>query len=236
MLKADATDYVGCNSNYDATTNGTAAGAVTIPLNAEIKGLINPAGDIDNFRIVITTACSLRITLNSLPADYDLKLFNSAGLLLAISQAGGTPPEVITYSLPVGTYYAQVYGYGGAFNAVSCYTLTAQIYAWTGSSGAVINEDAAAKASNAYPAETLISKTSVKIFPNPAGNVLNIAIAGKSIKNAILSIVDAKGITVKEERMSNSAQQVNLAGLAGGVYVLRLNDEGFITTIKFVKR
>ena len=69
----------GCQSVYDVSTNGTTAGAATIPFNTNVTGLISPSGDIDNYKFVITTGGTITLTLTTLPANYDLKLLSSTG-------------------------------------------------------------------------------------------------------------------------------------------------------------
>jgi hypothetical protein len=63
----------------DVSTNGTAAGAATIPFNTDIKGLINTTTDNDFYKFVITTGGTATITLTTLPADFDIRLYSSNG-------------------------------------------------------------------------------------------------------------------------------------------------------------
>ncbi|MEI2748395.1 MAG: pre-peptidase C-terminal domain-containing protein [Ferruginibacter sp.] len=126
-LTIGATTVTGCQSAYDNSTNGTTAGAPVIPFNTNITGLISPSADIDHYRFTITTAGTITLTLGTLPADYDLKLLNSAGTQVGISQNGSTTSETINYTAAAGTYYAQVYGYNNANNASTCYTLKVQL-------------------------------------------------------------------------------------------------------------
>lgn len=118
-LTATATAVTGCQSSYDVSANGTTSGAASIPFNTDITGLISPSADVDNYKFVITNAGTLTVTLKTLPADYDLKLLNSAGTQVAISQKSGTTAESISYTAAAGTYYAQVYGYSGANSSTS---------------------------------------------------------------------------------------------------------------------
>ncbi|MBK7307507.1 MAG: fibronectin type III domain-containing protein [Chitinophagaceae bacterium] len=122
------TAVITCPGPLDVSTNGTAAGAATIPFNTDVKGTISPTGDNDYYKFVITTGGTATITLTTLPFDYDLKLYSSNGTSqLAISQAGGTTSETITRTYTAGTYYAHVYGYNGATSASLCYTLRVQL-------------------------------------------------------------------------------------------------------------
>ncbi len=217
-IRATATAVTGCQSSYDVSTNGTTAGAATIPFNTNITGLISPTADIDNYKFVITTAGTITLTLNTLPADYDLKLLNSAGTQVGISQAGGTTSETISYTAAAGTYYAQVFGYNGANSATTCYTLKVQLGTATKDLIPSVTENAI-----------------VKVYPNPVINVLNISLLGMVSKQSILQIVDAKGIVVLVQKAINNPMAVDVSRLSKGVYMIRVNNGGTAITSKFVK-
>ncbi len=218
-LNATVTTATGCSSSYDNSTNGTTAGAATIPFNTNITGLINLAGDVDHYKIVITTAGTITITLSTLPADYDVKLLNSAGTQVGISQAGGTTSETINYTAAAGTYYIQVYGYSNANNASTCYTLKAQL--GTATKG---NEPA------------LISKGILKMYPNPAHTQINFVVLGVETRNNNYRIIDAFGKTVLQDRMNGSIKNLNISRLAAGTYTLMVEESGTWISSKFVKQ
>ena len=217
-IKATATVVTGCQSTYDVSTNGTTAGAATIPFNTSITGLISPTADVDNYKFVITTGGTITLTLTTLPGDYDLKLLNSAGTQVGISQNGSTTSETISYTAAAGTYYAQVYGYNGANSATVCYTLKVQL-------------GTATKEVNPLVAENAI----VKVYPNPVTNVLNVSLLGVVSKQSILQIVDAKGTVVMEQKVVNNPQAIDVSKLAKGVYMIKANNGGTAITTKFVK-
>ena len=221
-IKATATAVAtSCASAYDVSTNGTSAGAATIPFNTDIKGLISPSADNDYYKFVITTGGTATITLTTLPADYDLVLYSSNGTTqLAISQNGSTTSETITRTYTAGTYYARVFGYNNANNATSCYTLRVQL-------------------GTASLAETTpeITKAGVlKIYPNPVTDYLNISVLGNVESKSAISIFDAKGVLVRTINMTSNLQRINVGDLAKGVYLIKLNNgEGNLSS-KFVKQ
>ena len=104
--------------------NNSTAAATVVTLPATITGLISPVGDLDFFRFTVSVNSNIALSLTNLPADYDLRLRNSAGTTLQTSQNGGTSPEFISYAAAPGDYFAEVYGWSGANNASVCYTLT----------------------------------------------------------------------------------------------------------------
>ncbi len=218
-LKATVTTVTSCISAYDNSTNGTISGAATIPFNTNITGLINPASDIDNYKIVITTVGTISITLSTLPADFDVKLLNSAGTQVAISQAGGTTSETINYTAAAGTYYIQVYGYSSAMSATVCYTLKAQLGTATKSG-----------------TSEFISKGVLKMYPNPATAQINFLLLGVETRNNNFRIVDAFGKIVMQDKMNGNIRSLNVSRLASGTYILMVEESGTWISSKFVKQ
>ncbi len=217
-ITATATIVTGCQSSYDVSTNGTTAGAATIPFNTNITGLISPTADVDNYKFVITTGGTITLTLTTLPGDYDIKLLNSAGTQVGISQNGSTTSETINYTAAAGTYYAQVYGYNGANSSTVCYTLKVQLGTAT--------KEAIPVAENAI----------VKIYPNPVSNILNVSLLGVVSRQSTIQVVDAKGTVVLEQKLVNNPQAIDVSKLAKGVYMIRSNNGGSVITSKFVKQ
>lgn len=204
-----------CPGIYDVSTNGTLSGAATIPLNTDIRGLISPSGDNDYYRFVITTGGTATITLSTLPADYDIRLYNSAGTQLAISQNGGTSNETISRTYTAGTYFVRVYGYQNANNASNCYTLRVQ-------------------RGTATRGEELVTQTPLTAFPNPARNTVTLQMPG--LKGmADIRVFDMYGKLVQTQTSSQPQVQVSLARLPRGIYLVKVSSEAGEETVKVVK-
>ncbi|MBS1609598.1 MAG: M4 family metallopeptidase, partial [Bacteroidetes bacterium] len=111
-----------CTDNFES--NNTRSTAASLPLNIDNTATISSSTDKDWFKFTTTaSAPKLKVTLTNLPADYDVRLYNSNGTQLAASQNAGTTSETITRNATnAATYYLQVYGYNKA-NSTSCYTL-----------------------------------------------------------------------------------------------------------------
>jgi hypothetical protein len=197
-----------CASTLDNSTNGTTAGAATIPFNTNVTGLISPSADIDNYKFVITTGGTATVTLTTLPGDYDLKVLNSAGTQLAISQAGSTTSETITRTYTAGTYYAQVYGYNGANSASTCYTLRVQL-GTASRGGDLITGD--------------VQKVSV--FPNPASNAVNINLTGFTGRSDV-SLFDVNGRMILHREVNTVNSQLNISALPAGIYMMKIKNGG----------
>jgi hypothetical protein len=198
-----------CPGPLDVSTNGTTAGAATIPFNSDVKGTISASGDVDYYKFVINTGGTATITLSTLPADYDVKLFSSNGTTqLAISQNGSTTSETISRTYTAGTYYIQVYGYNGANSATSCYTLRVQL------------GTAARQETNS----DLISKVQkFSVYPNPTANTLNINVEGIN-ENATAQIFDVNGKMVVNSKVINGNNKLEVARLKTGIYFVKVTD------------
>jgi hypothetical protein len=101
-----------------------------------------------------------------------------------------------------------------------------------------INADKDEVYSRTLSVNTICSGTMVKIFPNPASDVINIAIQGAPDHSTTYTITDNLGRTVKQGQFSGSnIAQVNIHDIAGGLYQVRVVYGGnvFVQQIDIVK-
>ena len=204
-----------CPGPYDISTNGTTAGAATIPLNTDVKGTVSPRNDNDHYKFTITTGGSIIVTLTSLPANYNLAVLNSNGIQIAISQNNGTQSETINITVAAGDYYARVFPKGNASHATSCYTLRVQTGTATD--------------------QSVNPKFTLNLFPNPAGDQLNVWVEGVD-KKAEIKIYDLMGKLVMQQGSSNTLTQLNISRLSAGFYLVHVNDGKETRSAKFVKK
>lgn len=215
------TNSNGCQSAYDVTTNGTTSGAATIPFNSNITGLISPRADIDNYKFIVTTGGTITLTLTTLPGDYDLKLLNSAGTQVAISQNGSTTSETINYTAAAGSYYAQVYPYRNANSATVCYTLKVAL-------------GTATRQNELLPLYT--GKKLLTVYPNPSKDKLNINLTGYEGVSE-MKIYDVNGKQVRSQRTGQSNSIMDISTLAKGVYLVKVTTaNGEVLNQKIVKQ
>jgi hypothetical protein len=221
-IKATATAVAtGCAGPLDVSTNGTPSGAATIPFNTDVKGLINVSGDNDYYKFVVTTGGTATITLTTLPADYDLRIYSSNGTTqIAASENGSTSSETITRTYTAGTYYARVFGYNNANSATNCYTLKVQL-----GTASLVEEDA-----------PIAKAEGLKVYPNPVTDVINVSLPSNASKQAILNIVDARGAVVSKVIMNSTLQRINVAHLPKGIYIIQLQTDKGNLSSKFVKQ
>ena len=115
-----------CPGADDVSTNGTIGGAAAINTNTDVKGTIAPANDIDHYKFTINSYGTINVWLTTLPANYDLVVFNSSGTQIGISKNKGSKNESVSLIVEAGTYYVKVFPAGNANSATSCYTLRVQ--------------------------------------------------------------------------------------------------------------
>jgi Metallo-peptidase family M12B Reprolysin-like/Secretion system C-terminal sorting domain/Bacterial pre-peptidase C-terminal domain/Fibronectin type III domain len=207
-----------CPGAYDISTNGSTGGAAVIPFNTDIKGTISPSGDVDNYRFNVNTGVPVVITLTTLPANYQLRLLNSAGTILVTSANNGTANETINATVATGFYYVRVYPKGNANNATNCYTLRVQANGTTTRGGD----------------GELITSARVNVFPNPAGGKLNVAIDDLQ-SSTTLQVYNVMGKLVMQQQANKAITEMNIAKLPAGIYMLNINNGNAVRSVKFVK-
>lgn len=80
---------------------------------------------------------------------------------------------------------------------------------------------------------------SYSIFPNPTSDVLNVQYTLAKEGNVTMNITDLTGRTIKSIVKENQGtfqvtEQINIAGLNSGIYMLTVNANGNTTTQKFI--
>jgi hypothetical protein len=225
------TAVVTCTDAYEPNESRT--GAKTIPLASNVSARISTSIDKDYLKFVNTTAArNVRVSLTNLPADYDLKLYRSS-TLVGTSQNGGTTSESLIYNntLAATTYTAYVYGYNGAFNATSCYTIRAEI---SGTSFVrqsaeeleIMNEE--------------LSNEPLQVYPNPTSGLLNIRLQPEGDINQTVEVYNHLGQKVESFELSFTkempAVELQLNDLTDGIYFVRVYDGNTVQTRKVMLR
>lgn len=111
-----------CNDPQEP--NDTFGQAFLISAGVEYLGCIPTPSDLDYFRFDVPPNTAIRVELFSLPANYDLYLYNPAQALLDSSTNGGTTSEMVEYTTgPAGgQFYAKVQS-GGEWDLYNPYAL-----------------------------------------------------------------------------------------------------------------
>jgi hypothetical protein len=184
--------------------------------------LINVTNDLDWFSFSTTnSAKNVKVTLTNLPANYDVVLYKSSGTQVGISQNSGTTSETIIYNAnKAGSYYIKVYGAGGVYDPVNCYTLKAA----TSSTSYKSSE------AESYSADITEELT---VYPNPSTSTFNFIYKTNSCEPITLQLFDISGRLVQEIQ-SLPPNEIITAGdnLEYGIYVAVVTQG---TVKKFVK-
>ena len=85
--------------------------------------------------------------------------------------------------------------------------------------------------------ENIESVFNIKVFPNPASEIVNIQIETPVEGEIILTVIDAQGNLVKRDIIESTMteKQVNLQDLPAGIYFLRLIRGKLVNVYKVVK-
>ncbi len=209
-----------CTDNFES--NNTRATAKSLPLNTDNKAVISSSADKDWFKFTTTSSAPrLKVALTNLPADYDMRLYNSNGTQLAISQNDALTNETITRNTnSAATYYVQVYGYAGA-NSTACYTLRVST-----SGTNFFGDDGTTGLMNGVKPD-LDQLNSFAVYPNPVKNKLTVYVNAENSSRTELSMIDITGRTllrqpVQVQKGANTIS-VNIPGLPAGTYIVKMN-------------
>ncbi len=214
--------------------NGTLATAAAISVSTNYTAQIASNVDNDYYTFSNTSALKkIRVTLTTLPADYDMKLYKPNGALQATSQNSGLTDEKIIYNPNnnngnnVGAYKVYVYGFSGAFNNTQCYTLRVDLSATNFTS-------APEEPSNKI--ETV--RSGMKVYPVPASNAVTVSFDAFAKGNVDIVISNQLGQEVlrKQVNVDNGVNfnTLDVSKLQSGVYYVKVNNGKQVQTQKLI--
>jgi Zn-dependent metalloprotease len=211
-----------CNNNFEP--NNTLSAALPVILNKDTVALIATSTDKDWYKFTTDkSAPNFSIFLTNLPADYDVRLFNSTGTQLKVSQNGGTADERIVYNTTsTATYYIQVVGFSGAYNATKCYLLRVST-----SGTALLKAEVPASRKAITAAEETVS--SIRSYPNPVRGLLNLQYPAAATGLVRIRVMDMAGKVVQEkDRLLNKGLNhftIDCSTLNSGTYLLQVGQD-----------
>ncbi len=117
----------GTSMNETEPNGSTSSANVISSSGTTVTGYIGSSTDVDYFKVTVPGYATLTVDL-TVPStkDYDVKLYNSSGTLLASGTNGTGQPEHVTWYNSASTsrvVYIKVYGYNGAYSTTSPYSL-----------------------------------------------------------------------------------------------------------------
>lgn len=215
FLTTDPMVYFRC-ANGNAEPNDAITDAILVKGDAALESTILHSNDKDFYEIATTSdRPNFRITLNNLPMDYDIKVYNSNRELIATSQNLGTATEEIVYNTSnADRYFVEVYGYNGNYAEANCYNLASQTshqqYAMQ------LNSE-------------IYTKPDIYFYPNPAIDHIYIELNADSEKEVVYNIYNALGQLVETQKYTTHAGQnkvhVDIAKLPEGMYMLEYRSD-----------
>jgi len=203
-------------TNYES--NGSNTSATAVSANSTTESFIGSSTDIDWFKFTTTTSApKVKVTLTSLPYDYDLKLYRGS-TLLGISQNGGTTSEQLIYNTSSAyTYYVRVYGYNGVYSCSDSYLMGVQTQASN-----FRLEDIALESLGAEDLAIL------HIMPNPAYDWVDIHYLAGESGEVKISLFDLAGKQVYSQKTTANAGEndftMDLNTLSGGYYIVLIDN------------
>ena len=91
------------------------------------------------------------------------------------------------------------------------------------------------KAATATEAEVNVNPNfTINLFPNPAGDQLNVWVDGVQ-KKTVIKVYNLMGKLVMQQESGNTLTQLNISRLSAGFYLLHVNDGKVTRSAKFVK-
>ncbi len=214
-----------CSESYEP--NNKISKAKPIPVNTNILSQISTSTDKDWFSFTNTaTAPNIKITLSSLPADYNLQLYDSAGTLIKTSANVGTADETIVYNaLSTGIWKVKVYGARGTFSNTQCYTLLAAVSTTPNAASAlagITNQSGEGQVSTYQNTNT----KSLTIYPNPASGNISLLFNYGHNENVQILVYDLSGHIVQQGRKDvlkgKNEIRYNIEKLLPGFYHIKI--------------
>lgn len=153
---------------------------------------------------------------------------NCNALVIDTVTVSNVPRVISPYSVELKDYSGSVVVNQASVNEVS-----------GGFSVTTLCESSAATASALSEDKVVITtKAEIKIYPNPVvNNYLQLSLGKMAEKNVLLSVYDIAGRKVYEEKLYNlSFKTINVAKLTAGSYILTVNNNGKLSSVKFVKQ
>ena len=214
-------------STTDNSVNNTNTGAEILALNTERKSKIEIGNDVDYYRINITKTGTSTITLTTLPADYNLTLYNSTGTIsVATSAKTGTTNESISYTFPsIGTYYIRINGgTTTTFNASLCYTLKVTLGTAQGTIAQLPITTTVSAITKIETEKEVDNNFSAKIYPNPTKDRVTVYVLGNNTKRT-LTMYDATGKIVYKQGLNEMFTTLSLQKVPNGIYFIKIKSE-----------
>jgi hypothetical protein len=226
------------NTNCDAfESNESFSAAKTIGTTGVNTAAIATPTDKDWFKFSNSAAApSFYITLDKLPVDYDFKLYDDKGNYLYTAQESGVAAEAVVWdNAPVGTYYLQIYGYNGTYDATKCYNLaiTTSSQPFTRMS----NARSVAEEVKTRQGQKIDGDPELKVSPSKNNNSLTITVPIEADQEVSYILRKADKVVAIEKAQltkTNATHEMNIEKIRKGDFVLEVKTKEKKYTRKLV--
>ncbi|TDQ16439.1 putative secreted protein (Por secretion system target) [Algoriphagus boseongensis] len=219
--------------------NDTRQDAKTISTGSVINATISSSSDEDWFAVNLGKGRStnLRISLDGLPANFDLYLYNSSGQLISSSNNGGINPEQIVWnsSNSSTTYYIQVISATGE-NSTSCYSLLVETStkAYPVANRELNPEDT----STDTEIPELEFYEGIRLYPNPSRDKIYLEFYSSVSFTGNLELLDMSGKSSwtqsAEVKVGENRIELDVSREKPGIYLIRLQSNRTLMNRKII--
>ncbi|MEO5673704.1 MAG: T9SS type A sorting domain-containing protein [Chitinophagales bacterium] len=226
--------YIGSDCFDQFEPNETASGAYLMksvaPSDTTIygwNGSIRNANDHDWFKVKVKAPNNnLRIILQDMPENYNLRLYSSDGSLLYQSLHTDLIPDTITANnLVVGTYKFKIHHAANVFDSLGCYHV--RMYS------SIFPFQKSSEMEEQVPPEKLA------VFPNPAKNEISFSLYNGHVQKASMNIYDLLGreVYAGELPLQEGHQDITLpiGRLSSGAFEIVIMADDHALNGKFIK-
>ncbi|MBK8847171.1 MAG: T9SS type A sorting domain-containing protein [Bacteroidetes bacterium] len=209
-------DCLKCNADAFEYNNSLIT-AAPLATGSAYQAYICPILDVDWYQFTATSTKNYKVKISQLPANYNLEVFNLAGVLVAGSYTTGSSADSVVLNYPsAGVYYARVFGANGAFKNNVPYTIR-------------ISE------SN-NPFRKGINNQTLGVFPQPATQQVNFSWeATESKQNYTVTIYDAFGKSMLTKHVDATPVQIEISSWPAGIYHVLVRNDKTLLSEKFIK-
>jgi hypothetical protein len=210
--------------------NNSRSLAKNIPVGTGINASISDSNDVDWFSFISGKGkfSNLRITLDGLPVNLDLYLYNSAGNQIASSQNTGVASEqiILNNAQTNTTYFVKIVGATATDFSGMCYRLLVENSNKVYSLAFTEIEEQSINQKENLLFEVMAENGTVRFYPNPTRDKIYIEFYSPISHPATIELIDSSGKEVQsiniEVTKGQNQIELDLNREVPGVYFLRL--------------
>lgn len=209
-----------CSDTYES--NNTSSTATTISVGVTHQALIGSSTDVDWFKFTTSSPnTKIKVSLTSLPADYDVKLYNASVSQKGVSENAGTTDEQIIWNTNgAGTRYIKVYGWSGAMSTTDCYDLLVQTSSssWKTDASETVLGDSYDNAILGIVPNPVISGTAMYVHYFSVQEDNNVQIIITDMLGNVMQSSNAAAV------YGENMLEVNTQNLTSGMYIVQISN------------